>query len=151
VSVLDRFVAEIISKKHFLTPGNVADLKSALPALVEKPSESVDTDSGFFAVEGEGGGDLIQLSGTLKKLIKTAERMYKNATMSDDADELKKAGATLKQVLDVAIKYSDKINASDRAIKVENALVSAINSYCEKNDLPELKEEFLKFLKEELS
>lgn len=146
MAVLDRFVKELVDKKHFLTSSNISDLQSILPS----PSDSSMDSTDVLDSDQIEGSDLIQLSTTLRKLIKMSDRMYKQAVMSDDPDEQKKAAASLKQSLDVAIKYADKIKASDRAIKVENALIAALNTFCEKEQLPDLKEEFLSHLKEEL-
>lgn len=145
MGILDKYVREIVEKSHFLSDENLEDLRKLIPVA---PSPETEED---LEDPSSGAPDLIQLSGTLRKLIRSTERMYKKATMSDDVEELKKASASLKQVLDVAIKYSDKIAASDRAIKVENALVSAVNSFCDRKDLPDLKAEFLDHLQAELS
>ena len=82
----------------------------------------------------------------LGKLSATADKMFEVARESKDPAEMRAAANMLKQVMDAAIKFGDKIDASDRAMKVENALVSAINAYGD----ADFRDKFLDFLKNEL-
>lgn len=138
MGLLDRYVREIVEKKHHITPQNIMDLRDVLPEET-RPEDSA-------AAPDDSHGQTPSLSKLLNKLTKTAEMLFSKAQVSKDADELKSASTTLKQCMDVGIKYAEKIAASDRAIMIENALFEAVNSFEDE----ELKERFLAHLKEVL-
>ena len=157
MAALDEYVKEIVDKKHHLTTGNIRDLRDVCISHAEglgdaDSLEALDSLDSSDSSEGQSSSNsLIQLGATLKKLTRMANRLHDNAISSKTGDDIKAAVTSLKQVMDISIKYADKINASDRAIKIENALVSCLDKYCEQHSMPELKSMFMEFLREELS
>lgn len=138
MSIFARYIHEMTDKSHLLTPEDLAKLRKLLG----------ENDISLTIPDDDDDSAPLELGSILTKLTKTAERLYKLATMSDEADDLKVAAATLKQAMDVAIKHADKIRASDRALKIENALVDAVDAVEERH--PGFKKVFLAHLKEQL-
>lgn len=134
MGVLDKYVQEIVDKPHHLTPDNIFKLRTAIPVTEEEFEETLD------------GSPDVSLKKVLARLSKTAEVMFQKAQTDKNVDDLKIAAGILKQVMDVAIRYTDKINAADRAQRVETALVDAVNSYGDE----EFKQLFMEHLKTEL-
>lgn len=136
--IFDSHIAELSKAPHLLTKANLDTLRDLIPASPEALTDA---------------SNLIEMGKVLQKLIRVAERLYTDALMSsseDSSGDLKAAANALKQAMDVAIRYTDKINASDRAIKVENALVAALNEFAEDQRTPELVTKFNRKLKEML-
>ena len=131
VSKVTPFIVQLQGMAHLMNDSD----RELLLGLIPEGTADLDRDA-------------TNLESILSKLYKTADRLNKLATMADDTDALKVAAASLKQVLDVAVKYTDKIEASKRALHIENALVDAVESFDSR--YPGFKAEFLAHLKETL-
>lgn len=131
VSKVTPFIVQLQDMAHLMNDSD----RELLLGLIPEGTADLDRDA-------------TNLESILSKLYKTADRLNKLATMADDTDALKVAAASLKQVLDVAVKYTDKIEASKRALHIENALVDAVESFDSRH--PGFKTEFLAHLKEAL-
>lgn len=130
MGLLTDLVLEIRKNPQHLSGTDIAMLAELIPNSASSSSET-PTDLGAL----------------LQRLTKMSTQLYDRAVSSDDADELKVAANALKQALDVSVKYSDKIAASDRAIKIENALIEAVKSYGDK----EFQKVFLRHLRKHLT
>lgn len=87
------------------------------------------------------------LGKTLNSLSDMAAKMYQQALLNpEDTDLMKATAGTLKQVLDTAVKYQDKVKAADQAAQVETALIDAVKSFGDK----ELERRFRESLKHTL-
>lgn len=131
VSKVTPFIVQLQDMAHLMNDSD----RELLLGLIPEGTADLDRDA-------------TNLESILSKLYKTADRLNKLATMADDTDALKVAAASLKQVLDVAVKYTDKIEASKRALHIENALVDAVESFDSR--YAGFKTEFLAYLKEAL-
>ncbi len=138
MSIFDKYVDEIAKAPVHLTEENLTRLRAAIL-----------TDEELVALEeaehvDEKGG----LGGLLGKLTQMSNTLYNKALRSKDADDMKAAAEGIKRALDMSLKYAEKINASDRAIKVEGVLVDTLTRFCDERGLEELKMEFCDQLKE---
>lgn len=141
MSLFTALIQDMVEKKHLLTEHDIGMLQilvPAPPAPLIQPEEVAEDES----------SEPLSISALLKKLTRTADRLYRVATMSDDAADLKVAASTLRQVMDIAIKHADKINAADRALKIENALVEAVDELDRSHS--GFKDMFLRYLSQSL-
>lgn len=144
-NILDSAVKDIVTNPGYLTEQNIRDLSSIMKNFVI-PSENDEVPQTKDLTNKD-----LSISVVLQKSITMLDRMYQQALTSTDFAEKKSILTALKQMSDTLIKHSEKAEAQDRTIHLENAMVEAVEEVSLEENVPSLKEKFLKKLKYKLS
>lgn len=126
---LDVAVKQIVDGRTFLTPVNIKELQTVIPK------------------EDETDFSGIPLKQVLEKQITMYNRLQSLALSSEDIGENTKIMQASKQLLDVMMKFGEKIDNQSRQIHVENAVVETFNDLGDE----ELKAKFMQNLQKNLA
>ena len=131
--ILNKYVQEIVDNSVYLTPENIALLRSVLPEVQEILPLSEKS---------------IDLRALVSKMMQSLEIQAAKVTSSEDPRDHKLIVDGYDKLIKMLVKHNESIDLQERSQAIEEALISALDYTAEQHNIPELKTTFLQKLGE---
>ena len=136
MSVFDKYIHEMLENPIYLSEQNKKDLLTLFPSYIRDSKEpDVIND-----------GKPIPLRTYINKMLKSLEIQQSTVVSSEDPRDHKLILDGYGKIIAMLMKHNETIDIQERAQKIEEAVVEALEKTAEEHSLPELKTTFLKLL-----
>lgn len=143
MAIFDKYIHEILANPVYLTEKNKTDLLTLFPARVQEANDAAKEP------DVVNDGKPIPLRTYINKMLKSLETQQSNVLSSEDPRDHKMIFDGYGKIITMLMKHNETIDIQERAQKIEEAVVEALEKTAEEHSMPELKETFLKILNAE--